>query len=166
MRVQSLVSQCIRDLAVAVSCGVGHRHGLDPMLLWHRLAASPIRPLAWELPYDVGAALKRQTDRKKEKWLKLQFLCHAYFDTREETTAWNISNLKKTLNVQLQKAQQIPRIRETWRKWYQGRQQYMFLVSDTLKILNSSQRKKRHTTCSLLADFFSETMAKTAKQHF
>ena len=35
----------------------------DLMLLWLwcRLAAeAPIRPLAWDLPYAVGAALKRQ----------------------------------------------------------------------------------------------------------
>ena len=35
----------------------------DPALLWlwHRLAAAaPIRPLAGEPPYAVGAALKRQ----------------------------------------------------------------------------------------------------------
>ena len=34
-----------------VSCGVGHRHGSDPTLLWlwHRSAATAlIRPLAWE----------------------------------------------------------------------------------------------------------------------
>ena len=46
-----------------MSCGVGHRHSLDPMLLWvwHRLAAkAPIQPLVWELPYIRGAALKRQ----------------------------------------------------------------------------------------------------------
>ena len=44
---------------VAVSCGVGYRRGSDPALLWlwHRLAATaPIRPLAWERPYAVGAA--------------------------------------------------------------------------------------------------------------
>ena len=48
-----------------VSCGVGCRHGLDPMLLllwlWCRLAAvAQILPLAWELPYAVGAALKKK----------------------------------------------------------------------------------------------------------
>ena len=49
-----------------MSCGVGHRHGLDPVLLWlwRRLAAAAlIQPLAWELPCAVGAALKR---RKKD----------------------------------------------------------------------------------------------------
>ena len=44
-----------------MSYGVGHRHGLDPMLLWlwHRPAATdPIRPLAWEPPYATGSALE------------------------------------------------------------------------------------------------------------
>ena len=44
-----------------MSYGVGHRHSLDLALqwLWPRPAATaPIRPLAWEPPYAVGAALK------------------------------------------------------------------------------------------------------------
>ena len=39
------------------------------MLLWlwcRPAAAAPIRPLAWELPYTTGAALKSQ--KKKKKW--------------------------------------------------------------------------------------------------
>ena len=44
-----------------MSCGVDRRHGSDPMWLWHRQAAvAPIRPLAWELPYATGAALKNK----------------------------------------------------------------------------------------------------------
>ena len=40
-----------------MSCGVGDRCGLDLTWLWRRLAvATLIRPLAWELPYAVGAA--------------------------------------------------------------------------------------------------------------
>ena len=56
-----------------MNCGVGRRHGLDPkfLWLWHRLAATgPIRPLAWEPPYAVGAVLekaKRQKKKKKKK---------------------------------------------------------------------------------------------------
>ena len=52
-----------------MSCGVGHRHDSDPELLWlrHRPAAlTLIQALALELPYAVGAALKRQK-KKKEK---------------------------------------------------------------------------------------------------
>ena len=44
-----------------MSCGVGHRHSWDLALLWlwRRLAvAALIRPLAWEPPHAVGAALK------------------------------------------------------------------------------------------------------------
>ena len=57
----------VRSLAslsgMAVSCGVGHRCGLDPMWLWLccRLAAvALIRPLAWEPPYAAGATLKKK----------------------------------------------------------------------------------------------------------
>jgi len=45
-----------------MNCGVGHRRGLDPMLLWlwHRLAATAlIRPLAWERLYAMGASVER-----------------------------------------------------------------------------------------------------------
>ena len=45
-----------------MSCGIGHRSGLDLALLWfwHRLAATaPIRPLAWEPLYAAGAALEK-----------------------------------------------------------------------------------------------------------
>ena len=54
-----------------MSCGAGRRCSLDLFLLWlwHRLAAvTSIQPLAWELPYTTGAALKR----KKKKKLKLK----------------------------------------------------------------------------------------------
>ena len=53
-----------------MSCGVGCRRGLDLVLLWlwHRVTAvAPIGPLAWEPPYAVGAAVKRQKDEKKKK---------------------------------------------------------------------------------------------------
>ena len=50
-----------------MSCGVGCRRGSDPALLWlwrRPVATVPIRPLAWEPPYAVGAA---QRDSKKDK---------------------------------------------------------------------------------------------------
>jgi len=49
-----------------MNCGVGHRRGLDPVLLWLwcRLAAAAlIGPIVWELPYASGAALKRKKKR-------------------------------------------------------------------------------------------------------
>ena len=44
-----------------MSYGVGHRLGSDLALLWCKPAAvALIGPLAWELPYAMGAALKRK----------------------------------------------------------------------------------------------------------
>ena len=51
-----------------MSCGVGCRCGLDLALLWlwcRPMATAPIRSRAWEPPYAVGAALKRQEKKKK-----------------------------------------------------------------------------------------------------
>ena len=53
-----------------MSCSVGCRHGLDPMLLWLwcRLAAAvPIWPLAWELPYVAHLALKSKKQKQTNK---------------------------------------------------------------------------------------------------
>ena len=55
------LAQWVKVSDVAVSCGVGHRRGLDPMLLWlwcRSVAIAPIQPLACELPYAMGVALK------------------------------------------------------------------------------------------------------------
>ena len=44
-----------------MSCGIDRRCSLAPVLLWlwYRPGAiGPIRPLAWELPYAVGVALR------------------------------------------------------------------------------------------------------------
>ena len=49
-----------------MSYGVGHRHGLDPELLWLQCrpeAVVPIQHLAWEFPYATGAA-PRPTKKK------------------------------------------------------------------------------------------------------
>ena len=55
---------------VAVSCGVGHRRGSDPKLLWlwrRPVAKAPIRRLAWEPPYATGAAQEMAKSQKKKK---------------------------------------------------------------------------------------------------
>ena len=51
-----------------MSCGVGHRHSLDPALLWlwcRPVATAPIRPLAEEPAYATGAALEKTKRQKK-----------------------------------------------------------------------------------------------------
>ena len=53
-----------------MSCGVGCRCGSDLVLLWlwHRPAATAlIGPLAWEPPYAMDVALKRQKTKKQNK---------------------------------------------------------------------------------------------------
>ena len=55
-----------------MSCGVGRKCGLDPVLLWlwcRTAATAPIRPLACESPYATGTAFKR-TKKKKEGGFK------------------------------------------------------------------------------------------------
>ena len=50
-----------------MSCGVGHRCGSDPALLWlwrRPAVAALILPLAWEPPYAMGAALKKKEKKK------------------------------------------------------------------------------------------------------
>ena len=46
-----------------MSCGVGRRCGSDPALLWlwrRPAAAALIRSLAWEPPYVLNVALKKE----------------------------------------------------------------------------------------------------------
>ena len=53
-----------------MSCGVGRRRSLDPMLLWllrRPAATAPIGPLAWEPPYAAGMALEKEKKKKKSE---------------------------------------------------------------------------------------------------
>ena len=53
-----------------MSCDLGCRRGLDPMLLWlwcRPAATTLIRPLAWEPPYAEGVALEKTKKKKKKK---------------------------------------------------------------------------------------------------
>ena len=76
---------------VAMSCGIGHRLGSDPALLWlwHRLAAIALtQPLPWELPYAKSTAPKKQ-----KKTFQICFHIHwniAFFfeHISEFLTAW------------------------------------------------------------------------------
>ena len=61
------LAQWVKGSDIALSCGVGRRHGSDLALLWRRPAATvPILPLAWELPYATKAALTRQKTKQNE----------------------------------------------------------------------------------------------------
>ena len=61
----------------ALSCSVGHRCGSDLVVLWlwHRLAAAaPIRPLAWQLPFAVAAALEKINKNKNNLIVRKTYL--------------------------------------------------------------------------------------------
>ena len=61
------LDQWVKGSGIAMSCGADHRYNSDlaVLWLWHRPAATaPIQPLAWELPYAAGKALK---DKKLSK---------------------------------------------------------------------------------------------------
>ena len=56
--------------SIALSCGVGHGCGSDPVLLWlwyKPVAVAPIRPPARGLPCATGAALKSKKKPAKTK---------------------------------------------------------------------------------------------------
>ena len=51
-----------------MSCGVGHRCGSDPVLLWlwrRLVSTAPIRPLTWEPPYAGRSSPRKATHKKK-----------------------------------------------------------------------------------------------------
>ena len=57
------LTQWIKGYGITKSCNRGQRCSWDLELLWlwcRLVATAPIRPLAWETPYAMGAALKRQ----------------------------------------------------------------------------------------------------------
>ena len=73
-----------------MSCGVGHRCGSDPALLWlwYRPAAvALIRSLAWELQCAAGVALKSQkNNNNKENKTKKEKKSLSNFDTKGLTS--------------------------------------------------------------------------------
>ena len=62
------LAQWVKDPALA-GCGMGRRHSSDLAVLWlwcGPAAAAPIRPLAWELPYAKGEALKSSKTKQNK----------------------------------------------------------------------------------------------------
>ena len=98
-----------------MSCGVGRRHGSDPMLLWlwrRLVATAPIQPLAWEPLYAAGAALekaKRQKNKIKYTFLLLPFSddsplktlsnCTAILETPSFVTSMKMEKLVEQTNM-------------------------------------------------------------------
>jgi len=81
-----------------MSCGVGCRCGPDSLLLWlrYRLAA-PIQPLAWDLPYAMGATLKKQKNITKLKMVLRKLGNHMQKNKTRPLTSITKINLKINL---------------------------------------------------------------------
>ena len=116
-------AQWLKDLTLPWAVVyVGHRHGWDPTLLWlwcRLVALAPILPLAWETPYAMAAALKRQKTkqnktqkmphvlRRRNDWLRRSsaithksrrinlWLCRGFFSL---SNLWS-NSFKKLLNA-------------------------------------------------------------------
>ena len=64
-------SQSVKGSSIAVSCGGDHRCGSDPAVLWlwcRSAAVALIQPLARELSYVTGLALKRGKKKKESSY--------------------------------------------------------------------------------------------------
>ena len=67
-----------------MNCGIGHKCGLDPKLLWlWPAAAAPTGPLAWKLPYGADEALKR--GKKKISTAAVWVTVEAWVESRPDT---------------------------------------------------------------------------------
>ena len=86
------LAQWVKDLAVAMSCGVGCRCSLDPMWLWCRPAAvAQILPLAWEPPYTMGAGLKSEKENEKDSLWKAS---EGPWERSRESTVYWLKNMR------------------------------------------------------------------------
>ena len=107
MHVQSLALFSGLGSSVVVSCGVGHRRGSDLALLWlwcRPATVTPIQPLAWELPYAMGALESKkkisQTQRNLCSMVSLVklYIARTWKEKRKQLWAWNFflcQNMKK-----------------------------------------------------------------------
>ena len=87
-----------------MSCGVGRRCDWDLVLLWlwYRLAAAAlIQPGAWELPYAVGAALKKRTTARGISLIKATILlARKSKHVLKSLIRWGIKQLDSVPGVQ------------------------------------------------------------------
>ena len=80
-----------------MSCGVGHRHSSDLTLLWlwcRPAATAPVRPLAWESPYGVGAALQK-TKKKRGVVIKMLIELRKIIDRNADHCNKELETVKK-----------------------------------------------------------------------
>ena len=100
-----LVTIRLRVLSLALISGLSIQHCREQwysrsvlLWLWHRLAAvALIRPLAWEPPYAVIAALKRKKKKKKRRKKQTNKIHNSLFIITQCKSIFINNNKKKEL---------------------------------------------------------------------
>ena len=85
------LAQWVKDPVLLGAVMLCHRLGSDTTVLglWHRPGATAtIQPLAWELPYAVGVALKRQKRKKRERESKRSLFSHSSGGWKSAPKCW------------------------------------------------------------------------------
>ena len=103
--------------SIAISCGIGRRHGSDPKLLWlwcRPMTAAPVWPLAWEFPYASGAALKSKQTKKNQKT--------SYSKEIFKSTLWCFSLMITSSSSLLSAPMQVAQIIEPNTTWEMRRE--------------------------------------------
>ena len=115
-----------------MSCSVGHRcsSGLALLWLWCRLAAlTPIRHLAWELPYAVGATLKKEPPKESSNYKRKETKkTHKNKSKTVNKMTIGIYILVIVLNVKWLNA---PTKRHTLGEWMQKQDPYICCLQKT-----------------------------------
>ena len=109
-----------------MSCGVGCRRSSDPALLWlfSRLAtAAMIQPLAWELPYAAGTALKKSKKQNKTK--------------NKQRRIWSVMKLQR-------RPQTIPA--ELWIRGNTSKLSYLEAAGKK-SMVSATALRRRHSPC-------------------
>ena len=94
-----------------MSCGVVRRCRSDLALLWlwcRPGAAAPIQPLAWEPPYALDAAVKRQKQNKTNvSHSRLTKMDRRYSDNERAATFLMFGHYKKQENERMRREEKV-----------------------------------------------------------
>ena len=127
--------------SVTMSCGVGRRHGSDPWLPWLRCrpaATTRIWPIAWELPYATGVALKSKKKKKKKVFKKIgSFILQSYLIQME----WERNCSPNEMMLDRQKKLQLTTMERKGQRWRQERAKFLLRNWGGRGALNDKRRR-------------------------
>ena len=77
---------------------MGHRCSSNLAWLWGRPAAvAPVRPLAWELPYAAGAALKSKKTKTKKTFISSKGILPVLAEALETSSTHHVHALHSSI---------------------------------------------------------------------